>query len=281
MGKEIFKNRKLVIATKHQKEEVIAPLVASELQVEPFIIDELDTDLLGTFTGEIERKRDPLSTARAKCHMAMEQSGCDMAIASEGSFGMHPFIPFLPSDDELVVLVDQCHQLEIVGRKLSPETNFDGREVNNKQQLEEFAQKAGFPSHGLIIRNARNQTLFLEKGIVSREKLYESFGRVMKKFGAAFVETDMRAFLNPMRMKVIQEATLDLLKRAVRACPGCRAPGFGITDHRAGLPCSLCGSPTRSVLFYIHTCNRCGYSEEVRNPEKEKEDPTYCDNCNP
>ncbi|GET22618.1 DUF6671 family protein [Prolixibacter denitrificans] len=281
MGKEIFKNRKLVIATKHQKEEVIAPLVASELQVEPFVIDGLDTDLLGTFTGEIERKLDPLSTARAKCHMAMELSGCDLAIASEGSFGMHPFIPFLPSDDELVVLVDRRHQLEIVGRNLTVETNFNGREVINKQQLEDFAQKAGFPSHGLIIRNARNQNLFLKKGIVSRELLYESFDQALKEFGNAFVETDMRAFLNPTRMKAIQEATRDLLKRAARLCPDCSAPGFGITGHRDGLPCSLCGAPTRSVFSYIYTCNRCGYSEEIRNPEKEKEDPTYCDYCNP
>ena len=281
MGKELFVNRKLVIATMHRKEEVIAPPVAQKLQVQPFVMDGLNTDLLGTFTGEIERKLDPLSTARAKCRLAMEQSGCDLAIASEGSFGMHPLIPFVSSDEELVILVDRRYRIEIVGRKLSTESNFDGRKIDSREALTDFAKKAGFLSHGLILRNARDQTSFLEKGIVSWKQLNACFNQVMKEFGAAFVETDMRALFNPQRMKVIHAATRDMLERAGRECPGCSTPGFGASGHREGLPCRLCGTPTRSVLFFIYSCNRCGYTEEVRNPEKEKEDPTYCDNCNP
>jgi len=80
---DIFQNRRLVIATKHAKEKVIAPLLEKELGVECFTDESFDTDILGTFTGEVERKSDPISTARQKCLMAMEANDCDLGGASE------------------------------------------------------------------------------------------------------------------------------------------------------------------------------------------------------
>jgi hypothetical protein len=58
----MFKGRSLVIATK--KEKVIAPLLEEALGIVCFVPEDFDTDTLGTFTGEIERKLDPISTAR-------------------------------------------------------------------------------------------------------------------------------------------------------------------------------------------------------------------------
>lgn len=68
----MFKGRSLVIATKYEKEKVIASLLEDALGVVCFIQDGFDTDTLGAFTGEIERKLDPISTARKKCLRAME-----------------------------------------------------------------------------------------------------------------------------------------------------------------------------------------------------------------
>jgi hypothetical protein len=79
---KIFEARKLVIATKHKKENAITPLVTAKLGIVCFTPDNFDTDLLGTFTGEKERADDPLETARKKCHIAMTMTNCDMAIAS-------------------------------------------------------------------------------------------------------------------------------------------------------------------------------------------------------
>lgn len=70
----LFLGRRLVIATKHQKETIIGPRVESKLGALPFVPKNLDTDVLGTFTGEIERSSDPLSTARQKCEMAMKHT---------------------------------------------------------------------------------------------------------------------------------------------------------------------------------------------------------------
>ena len=87
-----FCNRRLLIVTKHEKEKIIAPLFEDYFEVECAIPKTFDTDSLGTFSGEIPRKHDALTTLRQKCVEAMEVEGYDLAIATEGSFGSHPSV---------------------------------------------------------------------------------------------------------------------------------------------------------------------------------------------
>ena len=47
----MFKGRKLLIATKHHKEMIIAPILEKELAVTCYTSDVFDTDSLGTFSG--------------------------------------------------------------------------------------------------------------------------------------------------------------------------------------------------------------------------------------
>jgi len=101
---KMFDNRKLVIATKHHKESVIATLFENELGVKCFVPNDFDTDLLGTFSGEIERKDSAVDTVKKKCLLAMEQTNCDLGIASEGSFGPHPILFMASANEELLVL---------------------------------------------------------------------------------------------------------------------------------------------------------------------------------
>ena len=278
----MFKSRDLVIATKHGKESVITPILEKELGVKCFVPKILDTDTLGTFTGEIDRKADPISTARIKCNMAMEITNCDLAIASEGSFGAHPGIFFVPADDEFVVFVDKRNNLEIIAREVSTETNFSGSVINNIEDLLAFATKVNFPSHGLILRNSKDEFIGITKGITNVEILKKKFQDLIYEFGTAYVETDMRALYNPTRMKIIERATKKLAKKINSLCPNCKTPGFGITDAKNGLPCEICNFPTRSTLSYVYTCLMCGYAKEEIHPNgKKTEDPMYCDMCNP
>ncbi len=46
-----------------------------------------DTDSLGTFSGEVQRLDDALSTCRRKALMGLEQSGLRLGLASEARFG--------------------------------------------------------------------------------------------------------------------------------------------------------------------------------------------------
>ena len=61
----------MVIATMHEKEKVIAPILENNLRVNCFITDKLDTDAFGTFSGDVERSLSPIDTLRAKCNAAI------------------------------------------------------------------------------------------------------------------------------------------------------------------------------------------------------------------
>jgi hypothetical protein len=278
----MFKGRSLIIATKHEKEKVIAPLLDSSLGVISFVNPDFDTDTLGTFSGEIEREQDPIATARKKCLLAMELSNCDLGIASEGSFGSHPSMFFASADDEFLIFIDKKNDLEIIARELSTETNFNGSEIKNEQELLDFADLVKFPSHGLILRTSKANNKNIIKDITNLEDLKKYFHFMFDNFKNVYAETDMRAMHNPSRMAVIETATKKLVDKINSCCPKCTTPGFSVTDAKKGLACGLCGSPTNSTLSFIYSCQKCQFKKEEMYPhQKTTEDPMYCDYCNP
>jgi hypothetical protein len=277
-----FEGRRLVVATMHGKETIIGPILRDALGVEILVPSNFNTDIYGTFSGEIERTVDPVEAGRIKCIAACELTGCDLAIASEGSFGPHPSMLFLPGDDEILVFVDLQNKLEIKVRKISSITNFGGDLFTEWTSARKFAEASFFPSHSLIIRKAKNNNEHTIKGIASWDELQENFELFIGKYGAAFLETDMRAMCNPARQKVIEEVTLKLVQTIANSCPKCQVPGFDIKLARAGLPCSQCGSPTRSTYSFVYECLHCEHRSEVKYPNgRENEDPMFCDYCNP
>jgi len=278
----MFKGRDLLIASMHEKEKVIGPILEKELGVKSLVAINLNTDALGTFTGEFDRKDDPITTARKKCLLAMEIYNCDLAIASEGSFGAHPQMFFAHADEEFLLFMDKKNNLEIIEREISTETNFNGSEINTINELLEFAKQTNFPSHALIIKKSKDDFSKIVKGITTSEQLTNTFHRFISNYGTVYVETDMRAMYNPTRMKVIETATKKLAKKINSLCPNCSTPGFGITEAISGLPCKQCRFPTRSTLSYIYSCKKCDFKKTEEFPkEKKVEDPLYCDFCNP
>lgn len=277
-----FKGRKLVIATKHKKETVIAPILEEELGVECFVPDDFDTDVLGTFSGEIERKDGPMATAKQKCLMAMEKTNCDLGIASEGSFGPHPTIFMAHADDEFLLLIDKKNDLEIIVRELSLDTNFNATTVSSFQNLVDLVKNVGFPEHAVILKIAEKEVTSAVKGIQSWELLEASYKKLSTNNSQVVAETDMRAMYNPTRMKVIEKATQKLVEKIKSQCPNCNTPGFGVVKSKSGLPCEWCGSPTNSILSHIYQCQKCNFEQEKHFPnDKKTEDPMYCDHCNP
>ncbi|WP_228024433.1 DUF6671 family protein [cf. Phormidesmis sp. LEGE 11477] len=130
----LFTNRVAVIATMHHKEQAIAPLIEPALGVRTLVPTDFNTDAFGTFTRETKRPADQLATARLKAKAVLELTGERLAIASEGSFGPHPQIPFVACNRELVLLLDLEHELEIVGEALSTETNYQSQTVDSPKQ---------------------------------------------------------------------------------------------------------------------------------------------------
>ena len=279
---DFFSGRRLLIVTKHEKEAVIAPLLEKALGVTCFVTEDFDTDSLGTFSGEIARKDDALTTLRKKCWEGMKSEGFDLAVATEGSFGNHPTVFFAPANDELIMLVDQKNNLEIVERVLSMDTNFDSSELHTRDELKAFLDKVQFPSHGVILKNAAENWTKIYKNITDYDSVETKFDEIIASSNSCFIETDMRAMYNPTRMKIINDVSFRLINKLHSVCPECLYPGFGVVGAEAGLLCSSCSMPTRSTSAHIYQCQHCNYESKVLYPNgKKTEDPMYCDFCNP
>ncbi len=281
---EWFRGRQAALGTKHRKEEVIAPLVRDELGLEVVVPPDFDSDQFGTFTRETARAGTQLDAARAKARAAMDALGLDLGIASEGSFGSHPSIPFVPGNVEMVVLLDRAAGLEIHGVYCTTAVQFTHAWVASVEEAFAFAARAGFPEHGLVVRRSPDDTDGLVKGLVTGDSLRAATEATIASVDnhRAFIESDLRAHRNPVRMQAIRAATLDFIANARRACPSCGAPGFRVVTDRPGLPCNWCGTPTERTLALVYQCQLCRHQLEVMYPDGRSEtDPSRCPYCNP
>jgi hypothetical protein len=281
-----FCHRVGVLATMHHKEKVMAPLLEKELGIKVVVPQNFNTDAFGTFTREIKRAGDQLEAARRKAKEALALTNQTLAFASEGTFAPHPVIPYISCNREIVVLIDTLHEVEIVGQEFSTVTNFNHKTIKTVEEAFDFAQKIGFPEHGLVVMSdasseSRNEII---KGIVTEEQLIEAVELTLSKSvnRQAHVETDMRALYNPTRMKTIEKATLDLIQKIRQVCPKCSCPGFDVTERKTGLTCGWCNFPTTMTLVAVYQCKKCNFVQEVLFPDgEEKADPAHCIYCNP
>jgi hypothetical protein len=275
----LFQSRIAVLATMHRKEQAIAPLLESAVGLKVVIPEAFNTDQFGTFTREIPRPGPQLATARLKVEAALSLTGEILGLASEGSFGPHPSLPFLASNRELVVLIDRHHDLEIVGEALSTATNYQQTQVQTYEAVQSFATKVGFPDHGLVVMA---NSAIVAKGIVCDAALQEAVHQAFAQTEVIHLETDMRAMYNPTRMKVIAQATQNLIEKLQSFCPQCGYPGFTPVERRSGLPCGLCFAPTALTRSLIYGCQRCEFRQEQLYPDGvETADPGQCAYCNP
>ena len=240
----------------------------------------LNTDEFGTFSGEVERTKAPLEAARQKCMRAIELSHCDLAVASEGSFGPHPVAGFLPVNEELLLFIDARKNIEIAVTHISTKTNFGSCTAKDNEELDDFIARAKFPEHAVILREPGGK--IIQKGLQDKQELMRLFNHNLTQFGSVLIETDMRAHLNPMRMKNIYDCAKKLIATIEGKCPECAWPGFAINSVISGLPCENCDMPTKSTLKHVYICKHCGFTREKNNPHgKQKEDAMFCDFCNP
>jgi hypothetical protein len=281
----VYRGRAATLATKHGKERAVAAPLRAGLGLEVVVPEGLDTDRLGTFTGEIERVGRPEEVALRKARMGMERTGSPLGLASEGSFGPYPHAPFVAGDHELLVFVDDELGIEVSEQALTFETNFGHRQVSSLEELGDFPQRARFPSHALVVRPAGSLVpADVRKGITSEAGLREAFAAAQERSesGVVHVETDMRAHVNPTRMRAIRSVAVKLARRLRERCPECAAPGWGVVAVEKGLPCSRCGSPTDFVRQEVFGCPRCDRRRPLpRRDGLAAANPQHCPLCNP
>ena len=215
----------------------------------------------------------------------MKLTGLALGLASEGSFGAHPSLPFAAADYELLVFIDDRRRFHVSEQITTDQTNFAHIRVASIGELGNFLSQVKFPSHALIARpNDGRDSGAIYKGLQSIETLKAAvnFCRNISEDKLVLVETDMRAHLNPTRMRVLRRLAVKLARRLLSLCPKCSTPGFGPVDVERGLKCALCGTPTLLARAEIHACAKYDYREKqpLRNIAP-KADPTYCQYCNP
>jgi hypothetical protein len=275
-----FVGHGIALVTKHGKERVIAPLVREQLGCALHVIDDVDTDTLGTFTREIPRAGTQREAAVRKARMAHER-GHRFGLGSEGAFLPGP-LGLGAVDVELLVFVDAEDGTEVLGKAHEPGRHLHGV-VSTFEELLSLAQRAGFPEHGLVLRSNDEEDLRIYKGLRTNEDLHAAFVTAQREAhsGLVFVENDLRAHQNPTRMTTIARAARDLIERLASLCPVCGSPGFGHSATTPGLPCRWCEAATREPIADVYACVRCPHRESRPRHGEAFADPGLCDLCNP
>ena len=306
----IYESQSAVLGTMHNKQVAVGPALREGLGIKVVVPPNIDTDVLGTFTGEITRRGSMHDAALAKARFALRTTGLSLALASEGSYGPHPYAPFVPVGLELLVLVDSDRELVISESMMCGAVNFSHLICVPGDDISSFLERIGFPEQGLAVRpnqldSPQPQTLEAMRRALSnwagRRTKAQSYPGLYKEIrvyddlvwavrhaasfsldGRAMIETDMRAHQNPTRMLALGELARRLVKRVATPCPQCASPGFGETDPENGLPCEACSTPTSQVNKEVFSCPACRHTEKrPRADGKLVSDPMWCSLCNP
>lgn len=224
-------------------------------------------------------------TVLKKVKLGLQATAYQLGIANEGSFGPHPANPFIPTDCELMILMDLENDFYIIEKIVSIKTNFSYIEVKPDQCINAFLQQAKFPSHGLIVKSAQTAKYdCIFKGIISLEQLREAIKYCAAKSPQqlAHIETDMCANFNPTRRQVIRSLAFKLVRRLKTNCQNCSAPGWGLIAIEAGLACENCGAATKLIKHEVFGCAKCDYKiKQARGDGKKLANAQYFDYCNP
>lgn len=271
----------IILATKHKKEDAIRNPFEDALNARIYVPDNYDTDKFGTFTGEIPRQDSAYDTVIKKAKEASLTYGYDYAIANEGSFGPHPTIYFAPGDVELISFVDLKNNIVVVESEITTDTNYGHLDITIAEDYTNFLEKIKFGSHALIVRGLDDNAI-LAKGINDFIELKKILNSAFQHYKKLRLETDMRAMMNPTRMKVINKVAIKLLDRLKNKCKICNTPGFGKLSVSGRLLCECCSSETELYQYRILECVRCDHKEYLpRSDGLVKSDPKYCPYCNP
>jgi hypothetical protein len=281
-----YAGQRAVLATMHGKEAAISAVLFDRLGLVVGTAQNLDTDVLGTFTGEVPRTGTIRETAIAKARLGMASTGLPVGIASEGSYGPHPYFPLVAGGIELMVLVDDVREIVVSEYLIEDSPVFDHVFAHPNDELGAFLDRTGFPDHALIVKAAEAGVAGgpVYKGLRGKKALALAISQCAEhsRDGRALIQTDMRAHMNPTRMATLRRLAAIFAERVATPCPACAMPGYGLVDVETGLPCEACGTPSIMVRHQVFGCVACEHRERrPRIDRRSHADPGHCPICNP
>ena len=157
-------------ASKHEKQNIVSPYLTS-LKIS-LVVSDVDTDVMGTFSGEIAREGTPKEVVLKKARMGIEVKELPFGIASQGSIGVDSIIPFITSNLEWMAWMNIERGIELVEFYRSLDIVATQMNLIKSEDIEEFFQKADFLNHALIVRGEGTNKIL--KGIKDCKRLQKA-----------------------------------------------------------------------------------------------------------
>lgn len=278
-----YAGQRIGLATIHAKELAVAPPFRRVLDAEVVVAPQVDTDELGTFSGDVPRPDALVETCALKAELAFRSLDVDCALANEGSYGPIDAVPLVPSGVEIMAFLDRRRGIKII--EILPTHRTNWRMLRFKAgdpNIPKAVKAIGFPRYGVFVNSMDyGQPI---KDLSTMDDVVSAVNQEAKRSddGMARLFSDMRANRNPTRMLVLRALAFKLAKRLQRLCPHCNSPGFGSIGNRRGLPCECCGKPTHWVHFEIDGCSVCGHAEtRPRKDGRKTAAKLSCKSCCP
>lgn len=268
----------------HAKERAVAPPFRRVLGAEIVIRPDIDTDTLGTFSGDVPRPDALVETCVLKAELAFREFDLDCAVASEGSYGPIDAVPLTSSGVEIMAFIDRRRGLRLVETLATHRTSWRLLRFRaGDPNVRIVATAMGFPRYGVFVVCSSDWSRPI-KDLATLDDVVSAMDQEASRSedGLAVLFSDMRAHRNPLRMRVLRALSWKLAKRLERLCPRCGTPGFGSIGNRRGLPCEDCGTPTHWVHFEIDGCSVCGHAEtRPRKDGRRAAKRLSCASCGP
>lgn len=135
-----------------------------ELGLVVAVID-VDTHVLGTFTGEVPRTSSPLENAIAKARLAMAATGVRLGLASEGSFWAASGRALITVDREIVVLVDDRRGPVVARAASSTDIVAASMTLGPGKDLAPLVERADLPTHAVTVGPNQGLPCPVHKGL--------------------------------------------------------------------------------------------------------------------
>ncbi|NKI71716.1 hypothetical protein GN109_20035 [Collimonas pratensis] len=225
----------VLIATMHGKEAVLAPPLA-ELGFQVLLPLDYDTDMLGTFSGDVRRPGTAVEAALEKARRACKATGIPRAISSEGSY--RPCQTLFPGarNVELLAFVDMESGQEFVEYMTDLPTRFVKDRVPadfSSPEVQALLSAMGWPEvRALVVPEDPGQGVvapeWVFKGLADVPSLMEAMRAcaAQSSDGRVHLESDLRAHMNPTRMASVARVGERLVQRL-------RRQGYGLPLQRA------------------------------------------------
>ena len=232
-----YANARIGLATIHAKELAVAPPFRRLLDAEVVVAHGLDTDALGTFSGEVPRPDALVETCVIKAELAFRSLDVDCAIANEGSYGPIDRVPLVASGVEIMAFIDRKRGLRLIETLGTHRTNWRLRRFKaGDPNVPAVVKAMGFPRFGVFVISSSDPSRPV-KDLSNMDEVVAAVNREARRSdeGLAIVIADMRANRNPTRMRVLRALSWKLAKRLRAALS--EMPYAGLRpDRRAPRP---------------------------------------------